>query len=483
MKKISLLLGVLFFSFFIGCKNIDESVQPDTSKSKQGKTMRLQNVPEWNGSATYAMSGISGECFNYVFTDLERQDLGNREGRLAVNAISWTEGFMQGKFDIHDRPVFLSEPYRSYELMLASAVASKEGWEGGGDLSFNDRLFLGLLPMGRLAGYPCNNYSGQDEFAYYSKVTNRGWNLWYNNQQMSFEQLADLVELELQKSEFARIVNEKTFINKEEITPDPTGIYYPYTSRQFLIDAVYKDVRNQINGRFYYLTAKKRNTQFFTRLGRIFEDAVARSLEMPNNNVSPQRKFSTNYGNVVPDMIGLSGVRKEVLNSNGNSTYNYFWWEEGVFFDAKAIFKPQDDEGFDDIEEDEGVAKYKVPFTNQSAGYIDFLSNNNNAKFTTSSVLKFFNIGVPIVRKATTNGQAILSYITHEGATIDDTILRQAGSQNVAVYQHTVQYQEGTKKLRVTAPVIKNAQYIANGRIADVTPYQGVPVDINWNIW
>jgi hypothetical protein len=468
MKKISLLLGVLFFSFFIGCKSIDESVQPDTAKSKQGKTMRLQGIPEGNGQTTFAMGGISGECQQHIFNDPNQNGLAGRQGLLAVRAITWTEGFMQNKFNINDRPVFLSEPYRSYELMLATAVASKEGWEDGGDLDWSDRVFIGLRPMKRIVAPVCDNNSfGQEELLYYEKVVSRGWNLWYDNQQMSFEQLADLVELEIQKDEFTQKGREETILNLSEVDSNPFGNWEPYTSSAFLVDGVNNDVREDIGRKFSGYSSQERENQFTSRLGRILEDAVARSLQIPlNSTSSPQFKIATSYGNFIPDMLAATSYSIDEIRG-GKTSETFYWWEEGAFLDSKAVFNQSQ----------------QVPFDNQARGFIDWLSRNERAKFSNSFFGKLFYSGSSIRKKASENGQAILSYITHHGVTINDNLLQTAGSSNVLVLQHEVEYDRTQGKIRVTLPVQKNQQYMRKSLgIRRGDKFGGIPVSINWNI-
>ncbi|MEA5460733.1 hypothetical protein VB796_16870 [Arcicella sp. LKC2W] len=430
MKKISLLLGVLFFSFMIGCKSIDESIQPDTSKSKQGKTMRLQGVPEGNGQTTFAMGGISGECQQYIFNDPNQNGLAGRQGLLAVRAITWTEGFMQNKFNINDKPAFLSEPYRSYELMLATAVASKEGWEDGGDLAIENRLYIGLSPMTRLAGYPCNEYYGEQEvFAYYSKVVNRGWNLWYNNQQMSFEQLADLVELELQKDEFVTFLSSETTINRGNIGEFDNGFWWvDMTAEEFkgrcsqagvLSDLIaYYGPQGQIGNAY---------AQFNIQTGNIFEDVVIRSLGRTKNRKRfPVSDPSLRPQSVEPDAIEQSAAT--IQERRGGKTVNKaIWWREGTLIDAK--FKNSGDVEYE----------RQGDYPDQTAGYIDVLGRIDEARFSYDPLQSFTDLGSPIIKKASQSGAAILHYVTPSDIGISEEIKNKASEKNILILQSKMQ--------------------------------------------
>lgn len=473
MKKITLLLGALFFSFMIGCKNIDESIQPDSSKPKQGKTMRLQGIPESNGQTTFALGGISGECREFIFNDPDRPTLGGREGRLVVKAITWTEGFMQGKFNINDRPVFLSEPYRSYELMLATAVASKEGWEDGGDLEFGDRIFLGLSPMARVAGYPCNDnyYGNQEEFAYYSKVVNRGWNLWHDNQQMSFEQLADLVELELQKSEFV------TFLSSEgRIESAVSNQYEEAFFWQDLESSKFRELcnsngvlsrliqsyldRGQNPGPAYGLV----NIQY----GRIFEDAVLRSLNLTGRSkLFPVSDPTLTPQSVRPDAVAYSG-RVDQERRGGKIANKTSWWKDGTFIDAKFTTT--------------GIVPYERigNSPDQAAGFIDVLSRLDQGRYTygISGVFTDFG-GVPFVKNAAQAGCAFLMYVTPSNVGIDEQILSEASQRNILVLQAKVKYNIYTNSIAVGYGYPQNSNSVNN--YPPTLQNRGQIVDINYN--
>jgi hypothetical protein len=471
MKKISLLLSVLFFSFLIGCKSIDEPVQPDAAKSKQSKTMRLQGIPEGNGQTTFALGGISGECRQFIFNDPNRPTLGGREGLLAVRAITWTEGFMQGKFDIHDSQSFLSEPFRSYELMLATAVASKEGWEDGGDLKFGDRLYLGLSPMTRVAGYPCNNnYNGeQDTFAYYSTVVNRGWLLWYNNQQLSFEQLADLVELELQKSEFV------TFIGSEgRIESTVTNEYEEAFFWQDLDSGKFRELCNN-NGVLSRLIQSYLNRGLSpspayglvnVQYGRIFEDAVLRSLNLKGRDkLFPVNDPTLTPQSVRPDAVVYSG-RVDQERRGGKIVSKASWWKDGTFIDAKFTTT--------------GIVPYERQGNSpdQAAGFLDVLSRLDQGRFTYGPVGAFTDFGgTPFVKNAAQAGCAFLMYVTPSNVNIDNQILSEASQRNIMVLQAKVKYNIYTNNIAVNYAYPQNTV----NNYPPTLQKRGQIVDINYN--
>jgi|GEM_PF-6192120 len=88
----------------------------------------------------------------------------------------------------------------------------------------------------------------------------------------------------------------------------------------------------------------------------------------------------------------------------------------------------------------------------------------NNAFYTTSWLGTLFGIGTPIKKSATEANASYLVIVTPVGVNLEDKILREAGSRNIAVLQSDCQYFKKGKDvyLKVSTSTLKNDAYLRN---------------------
>lgn len=218
--------------------------------------------------------------------------------------------------------------------------------------------------------------------------------------------------------------------------------------------------------RNFHATAQKNglnksNTNYYTRMGRIFEDAVIRSLG-ETKNTTKFRPSKTSTTTVIPDLVGSGS--KHYFSNDGNAKNDHrVSFPNASFTDAKFTnnvqFEPSQNPG-------------------QIRGFIDVLSNMRGGYIDGKYDPK---------ARASDYGAASLIFITPAGASIDRDILDYAATKNVNVYQRTMDFDEDDySNIRVSPNIIP--LYISGDKrtgeenIPPLLKGPGQSVETNWDL-
>jgi len=243
---------------------------------------------------------------------------------------------------------------------------------------------------------------------------------------------------------------------------DPTGMA-PSPWRIF--SDLFRDFKS-MGVRNFHATAQKNglnksNTNYYTRMGRIFEDAVIRSLG-ETKNTTKFRPSKTSTTTVIPDLVGSGS--KHYFSNDGNAKNDHrVSFPNASFTDAKFTnnvqFEPSQNPG-------------------QIRGFIDALSNMRGGYIDGKYDPK---------ARASDYGAASLIFITPAGASIDRDILDYAATKNVNVYQRTMDFDEDNySNIRVSPNIIplhiSGDKRTGEENIPPLLKGPGQSVETNWNL-
>lgn len=160
----------------------------------------------------------------------------------------------------------------------------------------------------------------------------------------------------------------------------------------------------------------KLDKNYYTRMGRIFEDTAIRSLGT-TKNTTKFKPSKTSIISAIPDLVGPGS--KHYFSSDGNAKNDHvISFPNASFTDAKFTnnvkFEPSQN-------------------PNQIKGFIDALSNMRGGYVDGK-----YNATI----RASDYGSASLIFITPVGASIDPQIIEYAGIKNVNIYQRIMQFDE-----------------------------------------
>ncbi|WP_415711139.1 hypothetical protein [Flavobacterium branchiophilum] len=221
----------------------------------------------------------------------------------------------------------------------------------------------------------------------------------------------------------------------------------------------------ETTNRYFHITASKNglskvtSSNYTTRMGRIFEDTVIRSLG-ENKNTQGFRPNKTSTKKVIPDLVGNGG--KHFFSTSGNPKDDIvFSFPNATFVDAKFTsnvnFSPSYNPG-------------------QIKGFIDVLSNMKGSYANGK-----WNPNI----KASEYGAATLVFITPEGTTLDSNIIEYAASKNVNLYQRTVQQdvlEPSNVRVAPNMSILNQAlDYRGEENIPSPLKASGQSVKVNWD--
>ena len=223
-----------------------------------------------------------------------------------------------------------------------------------------------------------------------------------------------------------------------------------------------KGVYSQIQTRFSYLSAAERWIKYKQRLGRIFEDAVLRSLFRPKNT---KTFYESDFGvnGTIPDAILETGKPEEQPSITGGTEKHYFWWDEGAFIDAK-------------ISQSNHIAFSPSYNPQQLSRMINILAANDNAETATNFFSTIIGWGAKIKKNAATSGCAMLHLITPGETDIDDAVRAAADAKKVYLWHSECDVIDGNLLKVRSAKVLNNSITIIYK--ADTS---GHPVAFDWS--
>lgn len=209
------------------------------------------------------------------------------------------------------------------------------------------------------------------------------------------------------------------------------------------VNGVYDEVQEQ----YSHLSNSVRFRLYKQRLGRIFEDAVIRSLARPKNTKTFYETAAQING-TIPDVVIETGTIEKKPGMNGSEVTHYFWWNEGAFIDAK-------------------ISQFnKVSFTptynpEQLSRMINILASNNDAETATNFFNSFIGWGTKINKNAAESGAAILHIVTPGGTEIDDAIINAADAKNVYLWHSECEIINGSQLKVMPAKFLNEGLIIA----------------------
>ena len=224
-------------------------------------------------------------------------------------------------------------------------------------------------------------------------------------------------------------------------------------------------VYNEIQTKFSYLSSSERFVRYKQRLGRIFEDAVIRSLARTKNTKTYYESSIRIHG-TIPDVVIETGTVEEKIGPDGKKVKHYFWWEEGAFIDAKTS-------------QSNRISFSPTYNPQQIRRMINILSQNNSAETATNAFSAFWGWGTPVRKNAASNGAAILHIVTPGGTEIDDAIVNEGLSKKVAIWHSECDI------LSDRDLVVRDAQVTTKRNGINVTfkaNSSGIPATINWRV-
>jgi hypothetical protein len=262
----------------------------------------------------------------------------------------------------------------------------------------------------------------------------------------------------------------------EEKLPSYSTYNYCLNNPIFMVDSdgripspwrIFSDLFRNFTGtsaQYFHITAQKNGVSlstptYRTKLGRVFEDAVIRSLG-ESKNTTKFRPSKTSTKTVIPDLVGPgskhyfspNGAGKDdVVVSFPNASFTDAKFTQSVTF--APSYNPDQIKGFIDV------------LSNAKGGYI-------NGKWN------------PAI-KASDYGVASLIFITPKGATVDPEIITYAASKNVNVYQRTVQQDiDNPSNIRVAPnmmPLSISMDVHGEENIPPILKGSGQSVEVNWS--
>jgi hypothetical protein len=209
--------------------------------------------------------------------------------------------------------------------------------------------------------------------------------------------------------------------------------------------------------------------QNFTRLGRIMEDFVLRSIGIPKNNrqfLDPLQFRSA----VIPDGLGDGNVAQYKIDQNGISRFHSWVGDNSIFFDSKFTAKNEK------MIKDNASTNANGTPREQLSTMIDVL-----ARMKGGSIDNIINNNI----KPSDHGIASLYIITLHDVEIDPNLIQQAQDNNVNVFKRWIVHDSNTNKISVSDGYQDKTPLISTRKQPGSSAPLLAPsfVDVNWDIY
>jgi hypothetical protein len=176
-------------------------------------------------------------------------------------------------------------------------------------------------------------------------------------------------------------------------------------------------------------------TKSFTRLGRIMEDFVLRSLGISKNTKDFPHPTNSNISAVEPDGLGEGNVARYEVDQNGIRRLKSWSSENSIFLDSKFTARREK------VIKDNVSTNANGTVREQLSTMIDVLAQKKGVAIN--------NVNFPNV-KASDHGIASLYIITLFDVGLDPNLIQKAYDNNVNVYKRWVTYNVNTKQFEVS---------------------------------
>jgi hypothetical protein len=211
------------------------------------------------------------------------------------------------------------------------------------------------------------------------------------------------------------------------------------------------------------------NKQNFTRLGRIQEDAVARSLGSYKNETISFKDPTGLRSAVVPDVIGNGFVSQWEIDAVSGVRYLNSWeGDQSAFYDSKFVASSEK------LIKDNVETNANNTTREQLSTMIDVLSQMRGGwiKSVRNTLLKPSDHGI-----------AFLVIVTFKDVEIDPNLIIQAHNSNVIMYKRWLIHDPETNKISVSTNYEDKTPFVATRKPGAMDPPNfGQFVDIDWTI-
>ena len=206
----------------------------------------------------------------------------------------------------------------------------------------------------------------------------------------------------------------------------------------------------------------------FTRLGRIQEDAVVRSLGGYKNKKEFKDPTPQNRSAVEPDLLGDGYVEQVEEDQNGRRIINSWKGDQSTFFDSKFVA------GNEKVIKDNVSTNANGTAREQLSTMIDVLSQMRGG---------WINTVRNTLMKPSDHGIAFLVIVTFKDVGIDPNLITQAQNANVHIYKRWLTYSVETNQIEVSTNYEDLTPFIATKKKeAKDPPNFSQPVKIDWTI-
>jgi hypothetical protein len=208
---------------------------------------------------------------------------------------------------------------------------------------------------------------------------------------------------------------------------------------------------------------------YFQKLGRVMEDFVLRSIDLPKNNNPFTDPTGQGRSAVIPDGLKDGDVSKIDIDQNGVSISKNWKCTNSVFVDSKFTAKKEK------MIKDNASTNANGSPREQLSTMIDVLAAMKGVVYNT--------VNYPQV-KASDHGIASLYIITLYDVEIDPALIAKAEANNVNVYKRWVEYDALSGKVQVSGSYQDKTPFIATRKRPGYTDptFSTKLVNIDWTI-